>query len=127
MILLIGYRNVDAQYSSSRVLFGEIRIFVSVLTSACLSGFLVLGFFSPLFGDTAGFFYTPVAFWLLKQKSLAENLNYSTDVDVDLSRDPGLIRALRCYRNMGMYVATAVFHGFSLMMGLTQRHGRSSS
>lgn len=102
-------------------MFGEIRTFVGVLTNACLSGFLVLflDFFFLLFGDAAGFFYTPVAFWLLKQKSLAENLTYSTDVDIDLSGDPGLIRALSCYRNMGIYVVTAVFNGFSLVMGLT--------
>lgn len=33
---------MDAQYSSSGVLFGEIRAFAGVLTNACLSGFLVL-------------------------------------------------------------------------------------
>lgn len=85
----------------------------------CLVILFWFGFFFPFFGDTAGFFYTAVTFWLLKQKSLAENLNYSTDVDVNLSRDPGLMRARSCYRNVGIYVVTAVFNGFSLIMGLT--------
>lgn len=61
-----------------------------VLTNACLCAFLVLFLvFFFLFGDTAGFCYTLVAFWLLKQKFLPENLNCSTDVDIDLSGDPG--------------------------------------
>lgn len=112
---------MDAQYSSSGVLFGEIRAFAGVLTNACLSGFLVLflvGFFF-LFWRHCWIFCTPVAFWLMKQKYLPENLNYS-DVDIGLSGDPGLMfRGLSCYSSVGIYVVTAVFNGFSLIMGLT--------
>lgn len=88
-ILRFGCRNLDAQDSSSAVLFVEFRTFGGLLTNVHL--FCTR---PALFGNSPGFCYTWADFSPLKQKPFPENLNGSTDVDTYSSGDPGLFLEL---------------------------------
>lgn len=142
MILWILWnRNIDAQYSSPGVLFGEMGTFAGVLTNACRSGFLglflsfVVGFFLLL---CFGFFF--FSFWRQSWVFSIVGIFLSTEAEISF-RKPELLhrcgcrsfwrswsvfRSLRCYSNTGTYMVTAVFNGFSVMMCLTSRHSRNS-
>lgn len=127
MFLWIGYRNLDAQYSTSGVLFGEIGTLAAVLTNACLCAFLVLFlvFFFPFWRHCwvllhSGSFLATEAEISSRKPELLHRCGYRS-----FWRSWSVFRALRCYSNMGTYVVTAVFSGFTLTMYLTYTHSRN--